>query len=370
MIPFAVAALLMIIGAAQAPPENRAATSLQRALGEVTAVDAAARRISLKTDAGEAVTVLTDEKTSFVRTQPGVRDLAGATPLTLAEIAVGDRLLARGAEGADQTLSARQVVVMTRADIAQKNEQEAADWRRRGLSGVITAIDPAGQEITVEARSLSGSQTVAVSTAAGKTTFKRYAPGSVRFSDARASSFADLHVGDRVRLLGDRTGDGAKLTAEQVVSGSFQIVSGAVKSVDGRTVTIVNNENGRLLAVTVGPDALVRRLPPEMAAGLATRNGGAGGRPEGGEPAGEGRRMGAPTLHDMLERLPALPVEQLKPGDQVAVSSTTSGDTSRLTAVVVLAGIEPLLESRPRGTGGGETLGLSAGALDMGLGIP
>lgn len=401
MIQFAVVAVVMTIAAAQAPSDNRAASPLQRALGEVTAVDAAGRRISLKTDAGEAVTVLTDEKTSFLRAQPGARDLAGATPVTLAEIAVGDRLLARGAQGADKTLSARQVVLMARADIAQRNEQEAADWRRRGLSGVITAIDPAGQEIMVEARSLSGSQAVAVSTAAGKTTFKRYAPESVRFSDARASSFADLHVGDQVRVLADRTGDGSKVTAEQLVSGSFQIVSGAVKSVEGRTVRIVNNENGRPLAITVGPDALVRRLPPEMAARLAVRNGsagggpgrpgapgdrqgrrggapggppaaaGPGGRPEGGDPAAEGRGMGAPTLHDMLERLPALPVEQLEPGDQVAVSSTTSGDASRLTAVVLLAGIEPLLESRPRGTGaGGETLGLSAGALDMELGIP
>jgi hypothetical protein len=289
---------------------------------------------------------------------------------------------------------------MARADIAQKNEKETAEWRARGLSGVITAIDPAGQAITVEARSLAGAQTVAVATAAGKTTFKRYAPESVRFSDARTSSFADLKVGDQVRVLGERADNGTKLTAEQVVSGSFRIVSGAVKTVEGGTVTIVNNEDGRPLTVTVGPDALVRRLPPEMAARLAMRNGGAGGgpgrpggpggrqgrrggapggpatagpggRPEGGGPAAEGRGMGAPSLHDMLERLPALPVDQLKPGDQVAVSSTTSGDASRLTAVVLLAGIEPLLESRPRGTGGGgETLGLSAGALDMGLGIP
>ena len=48
-------------------------------------------------------------------------------------------------------------------------------------------------------------------------------------------------------MLGDRPDDGTKLTAEQVVSGSFRIVSGAVKSVEGRTVTIANNETGRPL---------------------------------------------------------------------------------------------------------------------------
>jgi hypothetical protein len=80
---------------------------------------------------------------------------------------------------------------------------------------------------------------------------------------------------------------------------------------------------------------------------------------------------GAPTLHEMLERLPALPLEQLKPGDQVAISSSKSSGAPRLTAFVLLAGIEPLLEARPRGAGGGgETLGLAAGVLDAGLGVP
>jgi hypothetical protein len=383
---------------AQAPPPTaaRPVAALHRALGEVTAVDAAGREIRLKTDAGEAVTVRTDEKTSFLRAQPGARDLSGATPVSLGDIALGDRVLARGTLGADRSVSARQVVVMARADIAQKHEQEEADWRRRGVSGVITALDAARQGITVEARSLSGAQTVTVSASERGPGFKRYAPGSVRYADARPSSFAELRVGDQVRVLGDRTPDGAKVVAEQVVAGSFRTLSGAVKSVDGRTVTIVDNETGRPLAVTVGPDALVRRLPPEMAARLAVRGrpGGEGARaggpgagprrpggppaagppdgarPRGGPPPEGAPRMGAQTLQDVLERLPPLPVEQLQRGDQVAVSSAEPAGSSAVTAVVLVAGIEPLLEARPRGAGpGGETLGLAAGALDMGLGI-
>lgn len=390
------AAVLGVAGlaGAQAPETGASAPRLERTVGEVTTVDAGTRQLELKTDTGETVTVLTDEKTAFLRAQPGARDLAGATPATLGDIAVGDRLLARGVLGTDKNLSAGQVVVMARADIAQKHAQDQAEWSRRGVSGVITAIDPVRQEITVEARSLTGSQPVIVSTADAKPTFKRYAPESVRFSDARPSSFADLQVGDQVRVLGDRTADGAKVTAEQVVSGSFQILSGAVKTVEGGTVTIVDNETGRPLAITVGPDAMVRRLPAEMAARLAVRGRGPGGppgrrgapggwqrrraggapagRPEGVEPPEGGPRPdGAQTLQDMLERLPALPVGELQPGDQVAVSSTKGRDPARVTAVVLLAGIEPLLEARPRGAaGGGETLGLAAGALDMGLGIP
>jgi len=408
MTPVLVALLLLLeVGHAGAragaqAPEGAASKTLpavQRVLGEVTSVDAAGRRITLKTDAGYQVTIVTDAETSALRAQPGARDLTGAAPVKLVEIAVGDRLLARGTLADDKkTLAARQVVVMGRADIDQKREQERAEWRRRGVSGVIKATDRATQEITIEVRSLVGSQTVVVATADRKASFKRYAPESVRFSDAKPSTLAELQVGDQVRVLGDRTPDGSKVLAEQVVSGAFQIMSGAVKAVDAQRheVRIVGNETGRPLTVTVDPDAMVRRLPPEMAARLARRSRmGAGDpgrsrpgrerrpatrpgeRPEGTAPGPEEglpegiRRMGAPTLQEMLERLPPMPIEELKPGDQIAVSSPATRDPGRVTAAVLVAGIEPLLEARPRGTaGGGETLGLAPGVLDLGFGVP
>jgi hypothetical protein len=81
--------------------------------------------------------------------------------------------------------------------------------------------------------------------------------------------------------------------------------------------------------------------------------------------------MEGSTLQDMLERLPPMPIEELKTGDQIAVSSPKSHVPGRVTAAVLLAGIEPLLESRPRGAAGaGEAVGLAPGALDLGLGVP
>jgi len=357
--------LALLIAREGGPPVPRAGAPA-RVLGEVTSADAAGRRITLKTDAGQEVTIVTDAETSVLRARPGARDLTGATPVELAEIALGDRLLARGAFADEKTMTARQVVVMGGADIAQKQEQERAEWSRRGVSGVIKITDPATQEVTIEVRSLMGSQPVVVATAERKASFKRYAPESVRFRDAKPSAFAELQPGDQVRVLGDRTPDGSKVLAEQVVSGAFQTVSGAVKAVDAlrREVRIVGNETGKPLTVTVGPDAMVRRLPPEMAARLARRSRGAG-PPEGN------RRLDAPTLQDTLERLPPMPIEELKPGDQVAVSSPTAHDPGRVTAAVLVAGIEPLLEARPRGTaGGGETLGLAPGVLDLTFGVP
>ena len=372
----AVGALLVVgLGfgrAAAAQPADgagQASSTVPRIVGEVTSIDAAKREISLKTDSGEWVVVRTDDRTSFLKAQPGARDLSGASPLTFAAIAVGDRLLARGTPTEDKkTLAGRQLVVMNRSDIDLKHEQERAEWRRRGLAGVVKALDPATEQITVETRSLAGSQTVVVATADRHASFKRYAPESVRFSDALPSSFGELQVGDQLRVLGDRTPDGARVLAEHVVSGAFQIVSGAVEAAHGGQVRMRDNETGRPLTVTVGPDAMVRRLPPEMAARLGKRVRSGAGRPEGDPGSG---RMGGATLQEMLERLPPMPIEELKTGDQIAVSSPKSRARGRLIAAVLLAGIEPLLQTRARrGAGGVEAVGLAPGTLDLELGVP
>src|SRR5262249_11642993 len=105
MTPVLVALLLVLeVGppgaraGAQAPEGTTSKTlpAVQRVLGEVTSVDSASRRITLQTDAGHEVIIVTDAETSAFRAQPGARDLTGATSVKLVEIAVGDRLLARG----------------------------------------------------------------------------------------------------------------------------------------------------------------------------------------------------------------------------------------------------------------------------------
>jgi hypothetical protein len=47
----------------------------------------------------------------------------------------------------------------------------------------------------------------------------------------------------------------------------------------------------------------------------------------------------------MLERVPALPVSELKPGQAIIVAGTKGADAAKMTAITVLAGVEPLLTS-------------------------
>jgi hypothetical protein len=51
-----------------------------------------------------------------------------------------------------------------------------------------------------------------------------------------------------------------------------------------------------------------------------------------------------------LDRLPAMPLSELKRGDAIMLSSTTGSDPARVTAVMLLAGVEPLLTASPTAT--------------------
>jgi hypothetical protein len=404
----------------------------------VTAVDAATPSLTLHTEDGRTVTVKPVAATQYLKAKPGATTLEGAQPVSIGDVTIGDRVLATGAASADgATVTARRVIVMSHSDIADKHQRDQAEWRSRGLGGVVSAIDPAKQEFTLQLRSLSGTQTVVVGgDEKKKTTFKRYAPDSVKFSDAKPSAFTELQVGDQVRALGDRSEDGARLTAEQVVSGAFRTVVAQVEGVDVAKgeLRITDGATSNKLTVSVTADAVLRRLPPEFAMRMggmrrAGAEGGAGaagasaparttegarpesgraeaGRAEGGRPdgarpdgarpdgarpdgarpdGGEGRprwgagggaggggpRGGPPNLGDLLERMPPLTLAELKPGDRIAISSTRGADASRITAVALVAGIEPLLAVADAGSrrSGVELMpGLPSGALDMGMG--
>lgn len=385
-----------------APPQQPTDKSItpNGVLGDVTAINTDAKGLSVKTDAGNSVVVVFSDATSFIRAQPGATTLEGATKITPAEIGVGDRVFARGRVSDDQkSVTVRALVVMTKADIAKKHERDREEWRRRGILGTVTAVNPATKEVTVTAATPEGLKPLVVAAGGEKVVFRRYAPDSVKFADAKASSFADLKIGDRLRALGERSADGARFTPEEIVSGAFRQLVGTVTAVDAATNEIkILTQDKKPLIIVVNQDSNLRRLPPMMAQMLAARatggggrgmgngqgRGGGGMRPQepapGGEPGaggggGGGRRMGGGfDPQDMLERMPQLALAELKPGDMIVVSSTSGADPSRLTAIALIAGMDAVinaLAARPAtpNIAGGQDLGLPGG-IDLGIGLP
>ncbi len=58
-------------------------------------------------------------------------------------------------------------------------------------------------------------------------------------------------------------------------------------------------------------------------------------------------RGGASDFSQMLQRMPSVNLADLKPGDAVIVASTSGSNPAEVTAITLLAGVEPLLEATP-----------------------
>jgi hypothetical protein len=68
----------------------------------------------------------------------------------------------------------------------------------------------------------------------------------------------------------------------------------------------------------------------------------------------------------MLDRFPNVGVADLKVGDVIAVSSTKTNDLDRITAIKMLAGVEPFLRAaQAQAAAGGRQRGQGTLSLDI-----
>jgi hypothetical protein len=393
LLVFALAcAVFTVTASAQNSPAEAIRPGQEQLIGEITSLDAGSGQVTIRTSAGANVTFQVGDETSFLRIAPGERSLDKAEKITRADIAVGDRVLVRGgASGAaiGQPFTARQLIVVSRQALDSRREREREDWRRRGLNGRVTAVNPAAKEVTISVRSREGAQDVIVGVPES-VRLLRYAPDSVRREDARPGSFADLKVGDQIRALGERSADGARFTPEEIISGAFSRARGTIVETNAERgeVTIKDEQTGKNLVVTVGKNSSVRRIPAEFVEEMARRreerqqrraaegNSGEGQQGERrrrgnreGSPAGEGERggrqwRGGGGFQRMFENLPAVTIADLKKGDVVMVTGTpASTDATRVTAITLVTGDPELMRrlQQFQGQGGAGQRGMSPG---------
>jgi hypothetical protein len=364
------------------------------AIGEVKSIDSSGKLITIKTEAGSTVMVLYTDRTTYKKLKPGETSLTNAADVTVSDVGEGDRIMARGNVAEDRkSVSALQVIVMSKGDIAKKQDAERLEWRRRGVLGVIQALKPEAHEITIQSRTMAGNTSIIIPVS-DKTEMKRYAPDSIKFADAKPSDFNELKVGDQLRALGERTPDGTHFNPEKVVTGSFRTVGGVVTAVDPATGEIKINEleKKKPLTIVIKHDSVLRRFPPasEMGAMMGGFNrGGGGGAPGGGGPpqGGGARPQGGPggpggpggrggfNINDMLERLPTISIADVKVGDTIIVSSTQGVDPTRLTAIALVSGADTLLTMlAPRPQAGQQapnpSAGLGSSGISFGIGLP
>ena len=346
--------------------------SLQRTVGSIKTVRESG--ITLTSDEGQEVLVTLQDSARILRVAPGEKDLKNAVPIQKQDLHVGDRILVRGKPGREaHSIVAGAIIVMTQSDVAAKHEKDREDWQRRGVGGLVTALDSAGGTITVSTTSFSGTRNITVHTTKS-TILRRYAANSVKFDDAKVAALGDIKVGDQLRARGNKNSDGTEIAAEEVVSGTFRNLAGQITSIDpaANTLTLKDAISKQTITVRVGNDAQLLKLPPEFAQRIAMRLKAAGGgipgagaaasesssgktgaqRPRseragqfpGGAGGGSGR---SGDIQQILNRLPAAGLGDLQKGDAVMIVTTEGDGSGSVNAITLLAGVEPILTAAP-----------------------
>jgi hypothetical protein len=386
---------------AQDKPAAAGSAQVAKAVGTIKTVQPDS--ITVAAESGGDVTAQLSASTKILRVPPGEKDLKNAIPLQAQDLQPGDRVLIRGqaSPNADaHRIAALSVIVMKQSDVAAKQQHDRDDWQKRGVGGLVTKVDAPANTVTISSGGMGAVKNISIHTSKD-TVLRRYAPDSVKFDDAKSAPLDQIKAGDQLRALGTRSADGNDLSAEEVVSGAFRNIAGTIKTIDlaSNTMTVQDAIAKSPVVVKVSPDSQMKKLPPEMAQRIATRlkaaggtsgdqqatgaqsqgQGAGGGRQGGSQGAGSGARRGGesqagrgpggngpPDIQRMLARLPDSKLTDLQKGDAVMIVSTQGSDSGAVTAITLLAGVDPILTAAPNrsassllspwslSTGGGE----------------
>jgi hypothetical protein len=365
---------------AQSAPQLTAQTpAATRPVGTIKSISG--NTITLTTDAGSDVTVQVQDATRLLRIAPGQKDLKDATPIQLADMQPGDRVLVRGKLADDgKSVLALSVIAMKKADIAEKQSREREEWQKHGFGGLVNGVDAAGGAITVALPSAGEKKNVTVHLSRD-TILRRYAADSVKFDDAKPAPLDQIKPGDQLRARGSRSPDGAEFTADEIVSGTFRNIAGTISAVDASagTITVQDLVMKKSITLKITAESQLRKLPSPVAQQIAARLKGSsadssssapspGGaarasnadqttKPTSASPVGPpssgsggmGRAGGGNAdLQQMILRMPAATLADLQKGDAVMVVATEGGPNGVSTVITLLGGVEPILEASPK----------------------
>lgn len=375
----AINLLLLFVTVSPAPVFSQSALPPARALGTVKSLSPST--LVLTTDAGADITVTVSASTKILRISPGEKDLKNAEPLAFTDLQQGDRILVRGASGADgKTIQAASIIAMKQEDIARKRAHEREEWQRNGVGGLVKNVDAAAGTIEIATNSAGPNKDVTVHVAP-QTILRRYAPDSVKFDDAKPAPIGEIKAGDQLRARGVRSADSRDLNADEIVSGSFHNIAGTIVSVDASAgiLTVHDLAAKQDVQVRVTSQTQMRKLPPPLAQRIVVRLKGEppagerqehGARPASANEGGRAAEQNAANhsggdFQQLIGRLPAASLSDLQKGEAVMIVATQGDGAGGITAVTLLGGVEPILQASPKG---GQDMILSPWSLGGGGG--
>lgn len=351
-----------------APAASAQAPNAARPVGTLKSISG--NNIVLSTDAGGDVTVVVQEGARLLRVEPGQKDLKEAVPISLQELLPGDRILVRGQLAPDgKTVLASAIIAMKKASITEKQTREREEWRRQGVGGLVSSVDPAADSIVITQQGMGEKKAVTIHLSKD-TIIRRYAPDSIKFDDAKPARLEEIKPGDQLRARGTRSAEGSELAAAEIVCGTFRNIAGTISSIDtsANTITVQDLATKKPVTLRIAGDSQLRKLPLQMAQGVAMRlrraEPGSQNAPAGsvsatqgarsgemqtsggsGGPGGAGRNGGGGgDFQQALNRMPPATLAELQKGDAVMIVATEGGLPLVIT---LLGGVEPILQASP-----------------------
>jgi Cu/Ag efflux protein CusF len=361
-------------------------------IGTIEKVDAGAKTLAMKTDKGEESSLKFDDRTQFLMLPAGETDSKKATRAKMGDIGAGDRVIAR-LKQEDQTGPAVFLYFSKQADLAQRAKKTADEWQTQAIDGTVKSIDPATKQIVMAVRAGLGAARDMTLDASGSVEYQRYNPDTAKYDPSNAG-FSAIQTGDRVKVLGQRNADQTSIKLEAVASGTFRTVPMQIKTIDvaSKTLTGIDLGSKKPITIAVRADTMLRKLDDDTALQMARRlnptfqqeggRGARGGR-GGGQPAagdgqaatagrgggdaqgggrgnfagrggqgggfqgvGRGGRNADPSK--LLESQPTIELGDLKVGEPVVVTGAAVGDGSKLTAMSLVSGVDPILRAAPQ----------------------
>ncbi len=244
--------------------------------------------------------------------------------------------------------------ITKQAELAQHQQKTREEWRTQSVTGVVKAIDSDDKKISIAVRGVAGPPRDVTLDVAGSVDYLRTDPETLKYEP---STLKAVKVGDQVRVLGDKNADQTQIKVEAIAFGSIRTIPVQIKSIDTTTGVIAATDlaSKKPIAITVRPETTLKRLDDTTALMLARRlnpsfqgegRQGPAGQGQGRGP-GEGRGRGGDPSR-ILEAQPSIQLADLKPGEPIVVTGAPARDMSGLTAMTLVAGVDPILRAAPQ----------------------
>jgi hypothetical protein len=258
--------------------------------GLVTNVDSAMGAITISSSgmgANRSIVVHITKDTILRRYASGSVKFDDAKPALVDHIKVGDQLRARGARNADGS---------------EVTAEEVVSGAFRNIAGIIKAIDPASNTMTVQDAIGKSAVVVKVS------------------SDSQMKKLPP-EMAQRVAMQLKRTAGGG---------------NGDQPGANGQSSTKDQSMKDQSMKDPGGAPGAGRARTSKSAESQAASG-----------PGGARGGNGPPDLQRMLSRLPNSTLADLQKGDAVMIVSTEGTDSGAVTAITLLAGVDAILTAAP-----------------------